>query len=299
MFIKNPYVQIHIAVFLWGFTAILGKLISLDAIELVFFRMSLAALGYVLIPKTREGFLALSKKKLSALCLIGTIICLHWLSFYGSIKVANSSSLALACLGTGPLFTAWLEPLFNKEKKIALNEIFISILAIIGIIFIAFGDRNQNFEWNGAYFTAMLLGILASVLAAIFSLMNKHFTAGVNPFTISFVEMTIGALLLSLFLLATHSFPQLSAMSTSNWIYILILSTLCTNIPFLLSIFAIKKLNPFVITLTVNLEPIYGFIFAAILFHEYNQFSLPFYFGSLLILLSVFVEPIQKYLGKK
>lgn len=299
MIIKNPYIQIHIAVFLWGFTAILGKLISLDAIELVFFRMSLAAIGYFFIPKTREGFFELSFKELIALCLIGTIICLHWISFYGSIKVANSSSLALACLGTGPLFTAWLEPLFNKGKKIASNEIFISILAIIGIIFIAFGDKNQHFEWDGAYITAILLGIIASVLAATFSLMNKHFTSGVNPFTISFVEMGIGALLLSLFLLCTHNFPLLNTIAKSNWIYILLLSTLCTNIPFLLSIFAIKKLNPFVITLTVNLEPIYGFIFAALLFQEYNQFSLAFYFGSLLILLSVFVEPIQKYLKNK
>jgi drug/metabolite transporter (DMT)-like permease len=260
--------------------------------------MSLAAIGYFLIPKTREGFFELSLKKLSALCLIGTIICLHWISFYGSIKVANSSSLALACLGTGPLFTAWLEPLFNKGKKITPNEIFISILAIIGIIFIAFGDKNQRFEWNGSYITAILLGIIASILAAIFSLMNKHFTSGVNPFTISFVEMCIGALLLSLFLLCTHNFPSLNTITKSNWIYILLLSTLCTNIPFLLSIFAIKKLNPFIITLTVNLEPIYGFIFAALLFQEYNQFSLAFYFGSLLILLSVFVEPIQKYLKK-
>jgi uncharacterized membrane protein len=127
--------------------------------------------------------------------------------------------------------------------------------------------------------------------------MNKHFTSGVNPFTISFVEMCIGALLLSLFLLCTHNFPSLNTITKSNWIYILLLSTLCTNIPFLLSIFAIKKLNPFIITLTVNLEPIYDFIFAALLFQEYNQFSLAFYFGSLLILLSVFVEPTYRFQG--
>jgi drug/metabolite transporter (DMT)-like permease len=288
---KTPYIQMHIAVFLWGFTAILGKLISISSLSLVFWRMCLAAIGFMLIPYAWKSFRTLSAKKISVIMGIGIIICIHWICFYYAIKVANSSSLALACLGTGPLFTLWLEKLFIKSKKIHFLEIFISILSIVGIIFIAFGSSSEALDWTSNYIIAVFFGVLASALAAVFSLMNKHLTDGVSPYTISMLEMTAGALFLSMVLWKMQLWIPIENIDSNDKMYLLLLSIFCTNIPFLLSVFAIKKLEAFIVTLSVNLEPIYGFIFAAILFKEYNQFSIYFFIGTIIILSSVFLTP--------
>lgn len=290
---NHPFLQINISVFLWGFTAILGKLISIETILLVFLRMLIASSVFFLFPQTRLGLKNISKAQFRQLAVIGSFICLHWLCFYYSIKVFNSSSLALVCLGTGPMFVVWVEHWFFKSKKISFSEILISIIAIIGLIFVAFGNKEQvEFQWNGNYQIALFFGLMASLLAAIFTLMNKKYTKDISPFTTSFVELFTGALWLGMYLLFDFRILEIGQISSLDWSFILALSVLCTNIPFLLSIFALKKLNAFTVTLTVNLEPIYGMIFAAILFKELNHFSYLFFIGVFLILISVFIKPI-------
>lgn len=295
----HPFLQINISVFLWGFTAILGKLITVDAIMLVFLRMLIASSVFFIFPQTRAGYKNIDKSQIKTLAMIGTFICLHWLCFYYSIKVFNSSSVALVCLGTGPMFVIWLEYLFFKSKSPSSLEILISIIAIVGLFFICIGNKNEpTFNWKGDYFTAIFFGLLASLLAALFTILNKKHTETISPFTTSFVELMTGAFLLFLFLYFQLRITEIQSISLKDWSYILVLSIICTNIPFLLSIFALKKLKAFTVTLTVNLEPIYGMMFAAILFDEFTHFSYFFYLGVLLILISVFIKPILSFQSK-
>lgn len=288
---SNPLFQIHLAVFLWGFTAILGKLITIETQGLVLIRMFLAAFGFFLLPMTRLHVNKLSRQQILWLCLIGTIICIHWLCFYQSIKENNSSSIALVCLGTSPMFVIWIEYFTRVSRKISLEKIIISIIAIFGMYFIANGNKIKALDLNkpGHYEWAIAYGIMSSFLASVFTIMNGKMSNRVEPTVLSFVEMISGGLCLFLFVLFFGNFHFLDQINVCNGFYIIILSFLCTNVPFLLSIFALRKLEPFLVTLTVNLEPIYGLIFAALLFHEHTGFNLQFYAGVVFILLSVFL----------
>ncbi|MBL7788489.1 MAG: DMT family transporter [Chitinophagales bacterium] len=287
----HPVFQIHLAVFLWGFTAILGKLISMDTLRLVFIRMFLAAFGFLILPMTRVHLKKLTRYQFIKLIGIGAIICLHWLCFYQSIKEYNSSSIALVCLGISPMFVIWLEYVARISKTISLQKILISVIAIVGMCFIANGNKIQEFSLDtpSRYEWAIFYGVLSSLLASVFTIMNGKMSNDTEPGVLSFIEMLSGGLCLFLYIFFFSSFGFLQKIPSSDVFYILILSFICTNVPFLLSIYALKKLEPFIITLTVNLEPIYGLIFAAILFQEHEGFNLQFYTGVILILFSVFL----------
>lgn len=287
----HPVFQIHLAVFLWGFTAILGKLISMDTLRLVFIRMFLAAFGFLILPITRVHLKKLTCYQFIKLFGIGAIICLHWLCFYQSIKEYNSSSIALVCLGISPMFVIWLEYVARISKTISLQKILISVIAIVGMCFIANGNKIQEFSLDtpSRYEWAIFYGVLSSLLASVFTIMNGKMSNDTEPGVLSFIEMLSGGLCLFLYIFFFSSFGFLQKIPSSDVFYILILSFICTNVPFLLSIYALKKLEPFIITLTVNLEPIYGLIFAAILFQEHEGFNLQFYTGVILILFSVFL----------
>jgi drug/metabolite transporter (DMT)-like permease len=287
----NPIFQIHLAVFLWGFTAILGKLISIDTLGLVLIRMFLAASGFFALPLTRKHIKKLSFSHIVKLLGIGAIICLHWLCFYQSIKENNSSSIALVCLGTSPMFVIWIEYFSRISKSISFEKIIISFIALIGMYFIAHGNKLEELSIlnPGHYEWAIFYGLLSSLLASVFTIMNSRMSNIIEPAVLSFVEMLSGGICLLVFILLFSDFSFIQKISSSDIIYILTLSLLCTNVPFLLSIYALKKLEPFVVTLTVNLEPIYGLIIAAILFHEHKGFNFQFYTGVVLILLSVFL----------
>ncbi len=285
----------HIAVFLWGFTAILGKLISTNALLLVFLRMTIAALVFFFIPRTRKQYSTLSKSQIGFLVLIGSIICIHWLCFYHSIKVFNSSSIALICLGTSSMFVIWIEVLIKLRSSVSKTDILISLVAIIGMIFIYNGNEHKmEAKVFSQYKWAIFYGTMASLLAAIFTIMNKKASEKMEPFAISFIEMLSGAMILFVLLSSQGLLSKIPEIRSSDWIYILLLTIVCTNIPFLLSVFALKKLNAFTVTLSVNLEPIYGIFFAAILFNELNHFNSYFIIGSFLILISVFLPLIFK-----
>lgn len=283
----------HLAVFLWGFTAILGKLISVNALTLVFLRMSIAALVFSLIPFTRIQIATLTKRQIINLALIGFFICIHWLCFYHSIKVFNSSSIALICLGTSSMFVIWIEFLTRLRTKISGIDIAISLVAILGMVFIYFGNENEMVvKEYSQYKWAIFYGTMASLLAAVFTIMNKKITQGVEPFAISFIEMLTGAIILFVYLFSQDLLSSVLNIPSIDWLWILMLTIICTNIPFLLSVFALKKLDAFTVTLSVNLEPIYGIFFAAIIFQELTNFNLYFFIGAGLILVSVFLPLI-------
>lgn len=282
------------AVFLWGFTGILGKLISLPTIQLVFLRMSIAMMVYFAVPKTRQILAQLKLRQWRDLAMIGSIICVHWLFFYQSIKENNSASLGMICLGTGPMFILWIEYFTVKGRKISALNFAISLIAIIGIYLVSLGQADEkNASKFGSYHWAIVYGIIATILAAVFTILNGKLSKTIDPLGISCVEMMSGALLLFCYHLFDSQLNFLTNLSIEDTIYISILSIFCTCIPFLLSIYALKKIEPFLITLTVNLEPIYGLAFAGIFWQEYKYFNIYFYLGSILILFSVFLPMIS------
>lgn len=297
---------IHISVFLWGFTAILGKLISYDSITLVWQRMSLTALVYLLIPRTWKLLQNTSKKTWLKLMGIGSIVCAHWLTFYGSIKLGNSVSVTLACLGSASFFTSVIEPVIMK-KKWALSEITSGIIVIFGVVFISLSLPNGSSE-SQSYPAAIAMGLLSAALAALFSTLNKRYIDDADPLTISTVEMLSGGLILTLFLALTNP-NEILQIPSLNWelfdwndlqngaidlVWIVLLAVLCTNLTFYLATIALKQLTAFTTNLTVNLEPVYGIVLGILIFSENQDLNYKFYIGTLIILGAIFSNIIIK-----
>lgn len=294
---------LHIAVFLWGFTAILGKLISYDSLNLVWHRMLITAAVYFCIPAVWKGVSALSRKDMLIFMGIGVIVAMHWLTFYGSIKLGNSASVTLACLGSASFFSAVLDPLINR-KPFRMRELLLGLLVIAGILIINYALDTDKTE-SHHYGAAILTGIISAALAALFTTLNKKHIERASSLSISAIEMLSGALLLSLV------FPML-ADSNATWIpefnpqngqydlvWILILAIVCTNLTFYLGTFALQELSAFTANLSVNLEPIYGIVLGAIIFNEHDALGVQFYLGASLILISVFIQSFLEFRLRK
>lgn len=285
---RNAYLQLHVSVFLWGFTAILGKLIELREGPLVWYRMLFTCLSLMLLPSLWKRLKQVKRKDLLSLAGIGCLVCVHWLCFYGSIKFSNVS-VALSCLATTSFMTSFLEPMFFRVKH-KRYEIFLGLLIIPGIYLI--------FYFTKFYAVGIVLGLLAALLAAIFTTLNKKMVAKVDTTAITFTELGSGFLFLSMLMPFYLSFfPEATLHPAPNdWYYLLILSIGCTTLPYILSLNALKHLSAFASTLSVNLEPIYGIIMAIFFFQENKELSPGFYIGTLIILLAVFLHP---FLHKK
>ena len=282
----KSYLHLHLIVFIWGFTAVLGALISLDAVPLVWYRM-LLAVGfmalYILLTKTS---VKVPKKTVIAFLFAGLVIALHWLTFFKAIKVSNIS-VTLACLSTGAFFTSFLEPLLTG-KKIVLYEVFFGLLVVVGLGII--------FKVEGHYLEGILLALSSAFLSALFSVINGKFARQYNPAVISLYEVFGGVCFISLYLLCTGSFDRsFFTISASDWLYLGILSSVCTAYAFIASVKVMKFLTPYTVMLTINLEPIYGIILAVLVFHEKEKMSPAFYIGACIILCTVILNGIIKY----
>jgi drug/metabolite transporter (DMT)-like permease len=279
---KKALIQLHISVFLAGFTGILGKLISLPEMVLVWYRMLLTALILGIWQIGRDVTERLSPKEVLQLLGIGALIALHWVCFYGSIKLANVS-IGLVCFASVGVFTAITEPLFT-DKAFSWPELFLGSLSLLGIYLI--------FHFDSRYRTGILLGILSALLAAVFSVLNKrivHITAAKK---IMQYEMSGGLLLLTLLMpgyLTLYPgaiiFPGLS-----DWCWLLVLSGLCTVVAMELMLQSLRRLSAFTQTLTLNLEPVYGIALAFFLFHENRELNRYFYLGLACIGISVLFQ---------
>jgi drug/metabolite transporter (DMT)-like permease len=295
--VKHPYLQLHIAVFLFGFTAILGKYISLDQYNLVWQRMWIAGIAYFFVPGVLRSFRKLSKVDFLRFALIGVLVAIHWVTFYGSIKIGDSASLTLACFGTITLFTAILEPIMTKSnfKK---KEFGISLLVLLGLYFVYLAKPKDETASN--FNLAIVWGILSSFIAAVFSVLNKKWIPGKNTMTVSSVQLISGFLFLSALLplldLLIPSFYSMSNFqlipSGADIISLLVLSILCTTLAFVFELNALKHVSAFVANLVINLEPVYGIIMAAVFFSEHKMLIIYFYIGATIIMLSVFLHPI-------
>ncbi len=272
----------HIAIMLWGFTAIFGKLIHLDEGLLVWYRMFLSALAMGIFLAFQKKLRGISPKQVLPIAGIGAIITLHWITFYGAIKASNVS-IAISCFSSVALFTAVLDPLL-KRKRPSLRELGLGLAVIAGIFIIFSGQR--------LYLKGILLSIASAFLASLFTILNKRISNKVEPGIITLFEIGTGFLLLTICLpVWMHINNSGFAWPTaSDMVYLLLLSVACTTVAFTLSLYALQKIDAFTMNLSVNLEPLYSIVLAFILFNEYQLLNFSFYAGSLIILAAVLLH---------
>ena len=277
----KAYLQIHFAVILFGFTAILGDLIQLPAILIVWWRVLITSLSLLLFINFGKKLRTIPKNKILIFCGIGILVGLHWICFYGSIKLANAS-IALICMATTALFTSILEPLITKKSYSKL-DIIIGALIIPGMALIV----NTS---STSLHIGILVGLLAALLASIFGILNKKFIHDADFFSITFLELGTATLFISLILpwIKGISLDKMLPPELNDWIYLLVLSLICTTLAYVLALAALKELTAFTTNLVINLEPIYGIIMAIFILKEHQELTIGFYLGSSVILIAVF-----------
>lgn len=282
----KSYLHLHLIVFIWGFTAILGELISLDALPLVWYRMFLAVGFIVLFMLYKKTVITIPRKTIMVFLLLGLVIALHWLTFFKAIKVSNVS-VTLACLSTGAFFASFLEPILYK-RKVIWYEVFFGLLVVVGLYII--------FNFEGDYYLGIILALISAFLSALFSVMNSKYAKMYDSTVISFYELSGGVLCFSIYLLSTNSFSkEFFILQPSDWVYLIILSSICTAYAFITSVKVMKFISPYTVMLTINLEPIYGIILALIIFKDKEKMSPEFYLGALIILFTVVLNGIIKF----
>ncbi len=282
---KTSTFRLHLIVFLWGFTAILGKLIHANAEVLVFYRMLFASVFlYLFIRIIKKDSIKVSKKLLLKLVGIGSLMAFHWLFFFSSIKVSNVS-IALSCLGTSTLFAALLEPLIFK-RKIDLSEIVMGIVIVICISLI--------FKVEFQYKLGIIYGLICALLGTIFSVFNGKLYGKTSSGNIIFYEIFGGFLVISLYYVFSGQISQISEISYRDLALLTLLASVFTAYPMLESVNLMKYISPFTLILTVNLEPIYGIILAFFIFGESEKMSAVFYGASLVMILAIVINGVIK-----
>lgn len=282
---KKALVQLHIAVFLAGFTAILGKLITLNEGLLVWFRLliTVVTLGGILF--FRKQLQRIPFKDVLKIFGVGVIVAIHWVTFYGSVKYANVS-VALVCFSAMGFFTAFFEPLILK-RRISLIEVALGILAILGIYII--------FDFHPEFKLGIIFGIISAVGSSLFPIYNKKLLLKYSPKILTLYELGGGLLALTCLVpVYLIQFPAIYYLPTNtDWLWLFVLAWLCTVISFDLQLNALKKVSAFTSNLTYNLEPVYGILLAFIFFKENENLHRQFYIGVALILLAVVLQMLR------
>jgi len=284
----KAYLELHLAVFLFGFTAILGDLISLSASILVWWRVLITSLSLLLLLRFGKRMSKMSRRLQLILFGIGILVALHWITFFAAIKYSNAS-IALIALATASFFTAILEPLILK-KAISPVEVGLGLLIVPGMILVV-----NNIDLDMQF--GVLLGIVSAILAATFSTLNKKYIDDADPMTITFIELGSAWLFITCCLPFIYFFSEASPAflpTGHDLIYLLILALVCTTFAYILNLRALKHLTAFASNLTINLEPVYGIILAWLILNENEELSTGFYLGCFLIVTVVFAYPILK-----
>ena len=282
---KKAWFQMHLAIFLWGFTGILGKAIALSEGMIVWYRLIISAVG--LLPLFINNKLIFPAwKDLLEITFVGALVCLHWILFYGAIKASNVS-VALSCFSSISLFTAIIEPLSRRQgpKK---AEIPLGISVIVGLYII--------FSVQKVYLAGILLAVASALVGAMFTVLNKKLTAKHSAEVITFYELASGfvilTLLLPIYFQTTNTTFQVPGVI--DFVYLLLLGWVCTSFAFTISLKALKKLDAFTLNLSVNLEPLYSIVLAMLIFKEYDLLNGGFIAGTLIILGSVALHSLYK-----
>jgi drug/metabolite transporter (DMT)-like permease len=283
--LKKAFIQLHIAVLLAGLTGVLGKLISLNAGLLVWYRLLLTAPSLWLLAWVRGRSIRISKADFWRIIGIGGIAALHWVAFYGSIKYSNVS-VGLLCFSAIGFFTALIEPLVLRHR-LDVVELLLGLLVIAGIFFI--------FQVDPHYKIGIGVGLVSALLGSLFPVLNKRILERVPAETVTLYELSGGFLVLTLLMpLYLWLFPVPSLLpSLADWGWLLILAWACTVLAFNLSMSALQKISAFTVNLSYNLEPVYGILLAFLLFREDKYLGKGFYVGFFLILLSIILQTLR------
>jgi len=285
------YLHLHFLVFIAGFTAILGEVISIGSIALVWHRMFIALLLTFLFLIYKGYNLIINKKNLLRFSIAGIIIALHWITFFEAIEQSNIS-ITLAMFSTGAFFASLLEPIFFK-RKVRPVEIILGFLVICGVFIILNANINS--------FIGVVLGITSALLASLFSVLNGKLVQKNNPIVISFYEFLSGVIFILLYLIFSGNLAELTITSliSYDYLYIFILGSICTAYAFIASVHILKYLSPYTLVLTYNLEPVYGILLAIFIFPETEKMEFSFYVGTLIILSTIIINSILKYRKSK
>lgn len=283
--LKN-YLHLHFLVFIAGFTAVLGELITIKAIPLVWYRMLIATLLMLIYIFFFKIKIKITAKTFLKLSVAGIIIALHWITFFGAIDASNVS-ITLAMFSTGAFFASIIEPIIYK-RKIIWYEIFFGILVIIGVFIITQSEME--------YITGIILGIISAFLSSLFAVLNGKFLEQHTATVISFYEFIIGVIFVTLFILIFGEGFSVDffKLDNSDFIYLFILASICTAYAFIASVYVMKHISPYSVVLAYNLEPVYGIILAVILFPDKEKMQPTFYYGALIILAAVLLNGIIK-----
>lgn len=276
---SRAYFQMHLAIFLWGFTGIFGKLISLQEYPLVWWRILLTVIALGAFLKWKGELEPPPWKEMKKIAFVGAMIALHWVTFYGSIKYSNVS-IALSALASTALFTAILDPILNKTKAKAV-ELILGLFTILGIYLI--------FRFQQLYAVGITLGLISAMLCAYFTIKTKGLLENHGARNLLFYELIGGLATLTILAPAYFYFfpsPTLAPTMTDSG-YLVLLALVCTVYAMQLSYQALKHVSPFVMNLSVNLEPIYSIVLAAFIFHEHEELNVGFYTGATVIIASV------------
>lgn len=283
--LKN-HLHLHFLVFIAGFTAILGQLITITAVSLVWYRMVIASVLIFIYIKIAKVNISIRPKEVLNLSIAGVIIALHWITFFGAIDESNVS-ITLAMFSTGAFFASLIEPIIYK-RRIIWYEILFGLIVIIGIFIITQSELK--------YLKGIILGISSAFFSSLFAVLNGNFLKRHTPTVISFYEFLSGVLFISIYILFfgegfSTDFFNLSA---SDFGYLFILASICTAYAFIASVHVMKVISPYTVVLSYNLEPIYGIFLAVILFPEKEQMSAYFYYGVLVIFATILLNAILK-----
>lgn len=283
--LKN-YLHLHFLIFIAGFTAILGELITIGSIPLVWYRMVMAAMLMFFYIKFRKLKIKVDKKAMFKFFAAGVVVALHWITFFEAIKQSNIS-ITLAMFSTGAFFASFIEPLFYK-RRIIWYEILFGLMVIFGVFLITHGELK--------YINGIILGVVSALLSSLFAVINGTFIQKHSATVISFYEFISGVVFLTIFILVFKGgfTAEFFTLSSSDWIFLFVLASVCTAYAFIGVVNVMKYISPYTVVLSYNLEPVYGIALALILFPVTETMAPQFYYGALLVLLSVLLDGIFK-----
>ncbi|GAB3934001.1 DMT family transporter [Mucilaginibacter myungsuensis] len=275
---------LHFTVFIWGFTSILGHLISISAVQLVWYRVLIALVSLFLYFKIGRVDIKVSRATFIKLFLTGALVGGHWILFFQAIK-SSTVAVTLVCLSSMTLFAAVFEPLFNK-KKISKLEIVAGLLIISGILII--------FKFETQYTMGIIFGLLSAAFASLFSIINSKEVKHTTPPVIAFYEMAGALVWITIFLLATSGFDQNMILNTKDIAYLMILGTVCTSLAYVAGVSVMREISAFKVALITNLEPVYGILMAFMFFGESDKLTAGFWIGACIILSTIFLFPVAQ-----
>lgn len=271
----KEFLLLHVIVFLWGFTGIIGKLLHQAPFIIVWYRILIASIGLLLYLWFSKSSFRLNRSQILPVILVGFAVTMHWITFYFAIHI-STASLGILCLATTTVHVVWLEPVLMKTP-FQWRKLLFSLLVVAGVAFIA-----RDFKGN--VLLATIIGLLSALLAAVFSVSNAKLSQTIPSPILSFYELTTGWVGISMYLLVTKAPISLFKLSWVDALWLLFLGLVCTSFAFIAAINLVKKLGAYTVSLTINLEPIYTIILAVLMLNEHKVLSLEFYVSALLII---------------